>query len=167
MINASNLHTLDSISFKCISLTVKITLTPHYYLSGLEVWLYSISTFTSQMLWVMCIFKWMWHEAHLQGCNSLEHIFPHTHLHVKLRQFLVCLCARCPNLFRGTYILGEIKNMEWCYGNRINTKHYECYYELCNIWTFLKNFFACYQIPWKDQNQLNVSSSLLYTCLWH
>lgn len=59
------------------------------------------------MFHIMC-------KSYLQGGDSLEHVFPHTNLHVKLRQFLVRFRARRSDLFGRTDVLGEVKDMARC-----------------------------------------------------
>lgn len=49
--------------------------------------------------------------AHLQGLNSQVDILPHAHLHVKLRQTLVCLGARCPHLLTRSNMLREVQHV--------------------------------------------------------
>lgn len=66
--------------------------------------------------------NWMWQKVYLQGSESLEHVFPHAYLHIKLRQFFVCLCAYRSNLLGRTDILGEIEDMARCWWNTIKHK---------------------------------------------
>ena len=48
---------------------------------------------------------------YLQDENPFKYVLPHARLHVKLRQFLVCLSAGRPHLLTRRDILGEIKDV--------------------------------------------------------
>lgn len=53
--------------------------------------------------------------AHLQSDDPLVDVLPHAHLHIELRQPLVSLGARRPNLLAGGNVLGEVQHvpLDW------------------------------------------------------
>lgn len=53
--------------------------------------------------------------AHLQSDDPLVDVLPHAHLHIKLRQTLVSLCARRSYVLTGGHVLREVQHvsLDW------------------------------------------------------
>lgn len=49
--------------------------------------------------------------THLQPYDPLVHVLPHAHLHIKLRELLVSLCAGCADVLARRHVLGEVENV--------------------------------------------------------